>query len=70
MIIETKYKVGDVVWIKLVNGQFTHGKILFIKITVKENETRIDYTIEHKKAIHTSWEMWCFPTKEELLKYL
>lgn len=70
MTIETKYNIGDVVWIKLFNGQFTHGKILFIEITVKENKTQIYYTIEHKKAMHTAWERWCFPTKEELLKSL
>lgn len=50
MTIETKYNIGDVVWIKLFNGQFTHGKILFIEITVKENKTLIYYTIEHKKS--------------------
>ena len=70
MKFETKYNIGDTVWIKLVNGQFTHGVIFFIEITVKENMTLIHYTVKHKKAMHTAWEGWCFATKEELLKYL
>jgi hypothetical protein len=71
MTIETKYNIGDEVWV-IEDDKPKCKKIKEIDIQIgdyfsKSNEVEIDYTF----GIYCIRdEKQCFPTKEELLKSL
>jgi len=71
MIIETKYNVGDEVWVANIFKEPIKVKVFGIVIEIKDNKVLIDYHIgldENGCALRK--EVLIFPTKEELLKSL
>ena len=66
MKIETKYNIGDEVWVMYYNSPHTFeiNKVLIIH---DYNETIIQYKVKGCKYF---FESEIFPTKEELLKAL
>lgn len=77
MTIETKYNIGDAVWV-IANDRVQHLRIEAIKVSI--GKTMItedgDFSIsEYKTSYSVGWGNWykesdIFPTKEELLKSL
>ncbi len=70
MKIETKYNIGDEVWVFLV-GKPKKRKVGRIDTTTIGSYQRIIYFINnecHKPTIFYEYQL--FPTKEELLKSL
>ena len=67
MTIETKYNIGDNVWLMYANkAVFTRVKSIAIK--VEPPMTLVEYDMEDYTKHLTDEEI--FPTKEELLKSL
>lgn len=75
MIIETKYNIGDDVWVKW-KGEIYHTKIdgitidTFYKNDNKIIKTSIRYDMVIPEVYLSYSERAVFPTKEELLKSL
>ena len=71
MTIETKYNVGDEVWVS-VKGEPTQGKVRGIDVHIgKMGDTiygRVTYDVISYEMPYN--ESAVFPTKEELLKSL
>ena len=76
MIIETKYNIGDEVWLMWYNKPI-QTQVKQVKTLTKEvskfciktfKETTIEYIIEMDSALMSEDRL--FPTKEELLKSL
>ena len=71
MIIETKYNVGDEVWVANIFKEPIKVKVFGIVIEIKDNKVLIDYHIGlDENACTLRKEELVFPTKEELLKSL
>ena len=71
MTIETKYNIGDEVWITNIFMNPTEVKIYGIVAEIKDNKVLIDYHVGLSKDSCTlTKEELIFPTKEELLKSL
>lgn len=72
MTIETKYNIGDEVWVANIFKEPLEVKIYGIVVEViKDNKVLIDYHIGFSKDSCTlRKEELVFPTKEELLKSL
>ena len=80
MKIETKYNIGDEVWVNVEDWDGDHPslvKVIFIDCLIFENiegevANAIIYQVEgldyHKHPKFHEYE--CFPTKEDLLKSL
>ena len=66
MTIETKYNIGDEVWV-MSDNRPTMLKIIRIVVTCDGLKTEILYRTSFGKYL---FEQECFPTKEELLKSL
>lgn len=75
MKIETKYNIGDEVWIEFANSP-TKGTIKSIDISARVEYKNIisiqnvSYDIRVGNCIFTFYEHGIFSTKEELLKSL
>ena len=75
MTIETKYNIGDEVWVKDDKGKIRHSIIHAIQYGIWDDyygaEVDLGYCLEFPIG-ERSWygENECFPTKEELLKSL
>jgi hypothetical protein len=69
MIIETKYNIGNEVWMHLGN-ECIHGKIIELRIYVRKKETREIYDVFVDDELVPMLGELLFPTKEELLKSL
>ena len=65
MIIDTKYKIGDEVWVK-VQGRPTKLKVVGLYKPFEE----FLYLIENEDMNIALEDRYLFPTKEELLKSL
>lgn len=72
MTIETKYNIGQEVWIANIFMEPIKVKIYGIVAGVKDNKVLIDYHIRfsEKGCTIRKKEELIFPTKEELLKSL
>ena len=80
MTIETKYNIGDEVWIKIESWEGDYPRLAtieFINCLIFTNTDgkvgkAIIYTVKgFDRYIHNKFhEFECFPTKEELLKSL
>ena len=71
MKIETKYNIGDEVWVSNIFREPIEVKIYGIVVEVKYNKVLIDYHIGlNEEACSLRKEELLFPTKEELLKSL
>lgn len=71
MTIETKYNIGDEVWVANIFREPIEVKVFGIVAEVKDNNTMIDYYVGfYKKGCALRKEELLFPTKEELLKSL
>ena len=70
MTIETKYNIGDEVWVKLRTKGVQKWKIREITIEVlKSRQYRELYRIERDRLYYIAYLSELFPTKEELLKH-
>lgn len=70
MKVESKYNVGDEVWI-IHNGKPAKYKVNEINIVIRQAPITILYhLIATKRAYTMSFEEFLFPTKDELLKSL
>lgn len=70
MTIETKYNIGDEVWVKLRTKGVQKWKIREITIEVlKSRQYRELYRIEREGLYYIAYLCELFPTKEELLKH-
>lgn len=70
MKIETKYNIGDEVWV-LCEGRAQSAIVMAIGVIVVSNgDKEIAYTVESKRMVYKYGEKEVFPTKEELLKNL
>lgn len=73
MKIETKYDVGDEVWL-MANNMAVCRKIGSIYFTADNECNELTYSLEHSDKDDVTWwdyeESELFPTKEELLKSL
>ena len=67
MTIETKYNIGDKVWLMYAN-KAVHTRVKSIAIKVEPSMTLVEYDMEDYPKYLTDEEI--FPTKEELLKSL
>lgn len=76
MTIETKYNVGDKVWVKHTNWP---ENVVIISIDIQLHINRFNkieiknvtyYVEEECKCVYHIYEKGIFPTKEELLKSL
>ena len=69
MIIETKYNIGNDVWIR-VRGECYKLKVTGIRISYYKNFFSIDYIVSEdgESLDYTFNESLLFHTKEELLK--
>lgn len=68
MTIETKYNIGDEVWINSL-GHHIKGKVGEINMSVLiDGSVHINYDIEKSGYLFVRKEDELFPTKEELLK--
>ena len=71
MTIETKYNIGDEVWVKTITNGVQKWKIKGINIEITENRKyRELYRIEIDGFYYIAFLCELFPTKEELLKSL
>jgi len=71
MTIETKYDIGDEVWMANIFMEPIKVRIYGIVAGVKDNKVLIDYHVGFSKDGCTlRKEELIFPTKEELLKSL
>jgi hypothetical protein len=71
MTIETKYNMGDEVWIADIFLEPIKVKVYGIFAEVKDNNVLIDYHVGlDKNGSVLRKEELVFPTKEELLKSL
>ena len=71
MTIETKYNIGDEVWVKTLTNGVQKWKIQEITIEITENgKYRELYRIEIDGFYYIAYLCELFPTKEELLKNL
>lgn len=71
MTIETKYNIGDEVWICDTDKHIYVGKIGKVRIYLLEDGAYVDYLF----CYPSGWDCWIaeraiFATKEELLKSL
>lgn len=71
MIIETKYSIGDVVWLMKENKP-TKRVVDFIEIITASTTSKsfIRYGLKMGNEVERVVESHLFPTKEELLKSL
>lgn len=70
MTIETKYNIGDEVWLMAL-GKPKKGKIGTISIGVLgDGDVKLKYSVEKIGFWYHRYENQLFPTKEELLKSL
>ena len=70
MTIETKYNIGDEVWVKLRTKGVQKQKIREITIEVlKSRQYRELYRIEKEGLYYIAFLSELFSTKEELLKH-
>lgn len=77
MTIETKYNIGDKVWV-IVNNKVHHIRIEEIKVSIEKTMIIEDGVLsisEYKTLYSVGWGDWhkesdIFHTKEELLKSL
>lgn len=77
MKIETKYNIGDAVWV-ITNNKVHHIRIDAIEVSIGKATTNEDGVLsisEYKTSYSVGWGNWhkesdIFPTKEELLKSL
>ena len=71
MTIETKYNIGDEVWVQTLTNGVQKWKIQEITIEIAENgKYRELYKIEAGGYYYIAYLCELFPTKEELLKSL
>ena len=71
MTIETKYNIGQEVWVANVFREPIEVKVYGIVAEVKDNNVLIDYHVGlDKNGCALRKEELVFPTKEELLKSL
>lgn len=71
MIVETKYNIGDEVWVKLRTKGVQKWKIREITIEVLKNrQYRELYRLEREGLYYIAYLSELFPTKEELIKSL
>ena len=71
MTIETKYNIGDEVWVANLFREPIEVKVYGIVAGVKNGNVLIDYHVGFDKNCCTlKKEALVFPTKEELLKSL
>lgn len=71
MTIETKYNIGDEVWVSNIFREPFKVEIYGIVVEVKDTKVLIDYHVGiDKNACALMKEELVFPTKEELLKSL
>ena len=71
MTIETKYNIGDEVWVKTRTTGVQKWKIREITIEILKNgKYRELYRIKRKGLYYIAFLSELFPTKEELLKTL
>lgn len=71
MKIETKYNIGDEVWVSNIFGEPVEVKIYGIVVEEKYNKVLIGYHIGiDENACALRKEENVFPTKEEFLKSL
>ena len=77
MTIDTKYNIGDEVWV-IMNNKAQHLRIEAIEVGIEKamiTEDGILSICEYKTSYSVGWGNWCeecdvYPTKEELLKSL
>lgn len=70
MLIDTKYNVGDKVWMHSL-GRYYNAEIIGITINVRtEGDIIIEYGLTRKGYYYQRRENDIFPTKEELIKYI
>ena len=77
MTLETKYNIGDAVWV-IANNKVHHIRIDEIKVSIGKAMISKDGVLsisEYKISYSVGWDDWrkesdIFPTKEELLKSL
>lgn len=71
MTIETKYNIGDEVWVA-VDGKPTQGKVRYIDAICSRLGSELRYAIRYGVISYEApyYEAAVFPTKEELLKNL
>ena len=70
MTIETKYNIGDEVWL-MVLGRPKKGQIGAMTIWVLgDGDVELKYSVEKSGFWYQRYESQLFPTKEELLKSL
>jgi hypothetical protein len=68
--IETKYNVGDEVWIRTLKFN-KKVNVIGITINIRTNgEVLMEYGLESRGYYYTRRECDLFPTKEELIKSL
>lgn len=74
MTIETKYNIGDKVWVDIYKKSPMRGKIVGYKCNIDGNIKEELYLVHLDFVFHTMIEHLqpdkVFPTKEELLKSL
>lgn len=71
MTIETKYNLGDMVWLHLL-GEPTEVMVIGLKYTISRTLIGCRYILKHNDYSFDleAFESDLFPTKEELLKSL
>lgn len=69
MQINTKYSIGDTVWLMYDNKPY-RGKIEIIGITVAEGAIYIEYKVRIDGLLKYFAENDLFATKEELMKFV
>lgn len=70
MTIETKYNIGDEVWLMVLG---TPEKVVIKTMTIwvfGDGDVELKYAVEKSGFWHQRYESQLFPTKEELLKSL
>ena len=70
MIIETKYKIGDVVWFQTLGINY-NAKITHISVDLYDDgKNIISYNLRYQGFNYERYENELFSTKEELLNSL
>ena len=71
MVIETKYNIGDEVWV-MYDNKPSKRAVDFIEIIVASTISKgfIQYGLEMEGVVERMTEKYLFSTKEELLKSL
>jgi hypothetical protein len=69
MTIETKYNVGDEVWIRTLKFN-VKARVIGVTINLREDGVIMEYGLERKGHYYQRRECDLFTTKEELLKSL